>query len=186
MTIATTGNLNLLLLSGSLNREALMQQWEAIVKANSKASGDYAYDSFFHLIKGYAQIIANYTIVKASLWKLSFMIDWETIKDLRKRGFKIDTSNTTKYTASLTAGLHKVNNLITRATMKRKEMEALQQKENASKGSKIIFEELIAHLSMSLGFEVKDTITLAAFNAYRSVLKRKSEMQQSHGRGNNK
>lgn len=185
MTIAMTGNLELLRISGNNTREELLLCWEQIVSSNSKASGDYTYDSYFQLIKGYAQLLANYTVAKVTLWKLAFVIDYDSIQDVRKRGFKIDLNNTEAYAASLTAALRKVNNLVTRATMKRKELEALQQKEqSAQQGEKILFEELLANLCAGLGFEVKDTITLAAFNAYRKIIKRKNEA--AHGRRSHK
>ena len=170
MAIATTGDVSLLVVSGNLQREFLLLRWEEIVRINSQAAGDFTYDSYFQLLKAYAQLIANYTIAKLSLWKLAFVVDMDYVQDLRKRGFKINVDSTALYAESITANLHKVDNLITRANMKRGELERFAKEEG---GRRVSFEEVIANISVALGFEVHNDITLARFNEYRSIIRKK-------------
>lgn len=172
MLIAATADFKQLAVKGNFTAEELLVQWERIVQTNAKITGDYNYNSYFQLIKGYAQLLANYTIVKLSLWKLAHVFDWDYIEEVRKRGFKISLANNEAYATSLTAALHKVESFITRATMKRKELEAMQ-KDNHGRVSPVTFEEVIANLCAGLGFEVKDDITLARFNEYRKIIKQR-------------
>ncbi len=179
MEIAEDGNLKRLIIKGKLNKEELMLAFEDIIRRNGEVNGSFQYLTFFQLLKSYAKFIAEYTVVKALLIKLAFVIDYKSIQEVRSRGYAIDLTNTAKYAESLTAGLRKVGNLITKATMKRKEIERL----NVEKEKSESFESILANISFALGFEVKETITLAGYNEYQRILKaRVAAQQKAHGR----
>lgn len=176
MAIASNGNLTLL---GIAPQEKLIKQWELIIQANSKASGDFTYDSYLQLVKSYHQLVSNYTMVKLGLYKIAFVIDYEVVIDLRARGFKISLNDSASYAASIQAGLRKVDSFITRANMKRNEIEAANKEGIATKP--VLFEEVLANLCAGLGFNVDDNVTLARFNEYKKIIRNKNKVL-SHGR----
>lgn len=170
-----TGKYELLLIEGECEQEELLEQWELIVKENSKASGDRKYESYFQLSKSYAQLVATYLIVKSSLLHLIILpADMELVNDLRKRGYKIDSEH---YMQSIEACLIKVDNLVTRARMKQKEIESQFITSDRTKPGS--FEEIMANLSVGLGFIVPDTLTLASYNEYKKILKAKARASRN-------
>lgn len=173
MEIAATGRMDRLVISGKATADECLQAWEEIIRLNSRALGDYQYDSYFQLLKGYALLIAEYTIVKSSFISLALEIEWERIVEVRKRGYVVDTSNNEMYCKSIVAGLRRVDNLITKATMKRNELE----KEFGGNGKlvqPVTYQAVLASLNVSLGFCVNENLTLSAFNEYKKIIKEKN------------
>lgn len=178
--IAQTGNVRLLVVKGSCPDHVLVEAFERIVKRNSECNGDYRYDAYFELLRGYSKLLAEYTTVKALLLKLSVAVVWSDIVEIRKRGYKISTTDSESYAASLYAASRRVDNLITKARSKQKEMENLQTGTSTPEG----FEEVLANLNFGLGFSVSENISLARYNEYRKILKAKAAAQtknQPHG-----
>lgn len=173
MNMANGGDVMQMVIQGSPQREQVLEAWESIVAENAKANGDYNYDSYFQLLKSYLKLIAQYTIVKSMLMKCCYVIVWEDIVELRRRGFKIVVDNSGKYTASITAAMRRVDNLVTRAVMKKKEIEKYFQ-ESDRKQAPVGFEQALASLNYSLGFSVNDTLTLAAYNEYKKIIRAKN------------
>lgn len=173
--IAGSGQLNRLLIRGRASNDELVQAFENIVKRNSEVSGNFQYMTYFQLLKSYAQYIAEYTITRAMLIKLAYVLDFATIQAVRRRGYRINTQNTATYAESLTAGLHRVSNLITRATMKRKEIEKFNAPNDNNAET---FESILANLSYNLGFIVPETITLAAYNEYKKIIRTRIAQQE--------
>lgn len=173
MNMATGGDVMQIVISGKPLREDVLEEWEKIVAENAKANGDYNYDSYFQLLKSYLKLISQYTIVKSMLMRCCFIISWEDISELRRRGFKIVVDNTGKYTESITAAMRRVDNLVTRAVMKKKEIEKYFQ-ESDRKQSPVGFEQAMANLNYSLGFSVNENLTLAAFNEYKKIIRAKN------------
>ncbi len=185
IAISTTGNYELLVIEGMATKEGLIEQWEKIVRQNSIQNGDRGYDSYFQLLKSYGELVASYIISKTSLLKLAIAplaLDYELVDDLKKRGFKIDVANYSedfdKYLASIESNLRKVDNLVTKARMKEKEI--TKQFETADKGGKVYgFEEIMANLHTSLGFVVPDNVTLARYNEYKKIVAAKIKAQNA-------
>lgn len=171
ITITQTGEYSRLVIFGSATIERLAEAWESIVRANSKENGDRNYDSYFQLFKSYTQLVASYTVIKASLLNLCYVIDYELVSDLRKRGYKIDLANSISFARSIEAALCKVSNLVTKAVMKKKEMESMVLTTSQVRAPG--FEEIMANLNTGLGFEVKDDLTLSRYNEYKKILKSK-------------
>ncbi len=172
--IASGGDLSQLVIIGKPMRYEIVETWEEIVKENSRLNGDFEYESYAQLVNTLGLLIAEHVIVRSMLIRLSFIIDYEMVKEVRLRGYKLNLTNTGMYAESLDAALRRVDNLVTRSTMTRKEIE----REFGSKKSKTMssFEELMADLSMSLGFTVPDTITLSRFNEYKKAIQRRHKL----------
>lgn len=171
--ISSTGEYAKLILAGQPDEAALSKAWEAIVEENGKQNGDRSYDAYFQLLKSYTLLVASYTVVKASLMQLSISIEYDVIIDLRKRGYVIDTTNTATIARSINAALSRVSNLITKATMKQKQMADIVASTERTK--RVGFEEIIANLNVGLGFVVQDNVTLARYNEYKKILKERNK-----------
>lgn len=174
-----------LVIQGAPTREEVLEGMEKIVSDNANANGDYNYDSYYQLLKSYLKLIAQYTIVKSLLMKCCYVIVWEDIVELRRRGFKIAVDNSGKYTASITAAMRRVDNLVTKAVMKKKEIEAYF-KESDRNHQPVGFEQAVANLNYSLGFSVNESLTLAAFNEYKKIIRAKNAaIKAANSRGRN-
>jgi hypothetical protein len=140
-----------------------------------------------HLLKGYAEIVASHTVVVAALeilWYVPIGHDIqkmsEILDEVRNRGYRIDTSTTDKYHKSLIAAKNKVQNMVTRAEMKRKEIERVfgQKEKTKSYG----YWEVIGNLELALERSVLDspeTLTLAKYNELkRGVTERRKAAER--------
>lgn len=164
--------------SGRATQEECFIAWEEILKRNGEANNDYSYKQFLAKSIEYAKLLNDYQLIKAILIKLHFVVDDEHIALLKSKGYKIDTSSGSKYANSLSAALRKCENLITKMVMKQNELNnTLSEKEQKP----VNLEQLLAHISAGLGYEIKDDITLARYNEYKKILEAKNKQ---HGRNN--
>lgn len=107
--------------------------------------------------------------------KASIVIDRDMIERLRKKGYAISLSNSEAYEADLIRAIKRSENLITKITMKKNELEA-EQKTTGSKEEKG-FDEIIANLEFGLGWSVRDDITLSKYNALKKLVKKKNSVK---------
>lgn len=157
--------------------------WESIVKRNNDVSGGVSFKTQLSNYKTLSQLLADYTAIKATLSILEFKVDNDYIAWLRKKGYKIVTNvgatveeRTANYIESITAALRRSENIITKIKMRQNELEA-DAKSIVSDESIAGFEEIMANLSMSLGFEVNDNVTLARYNELIKLLKKRNKAQ---------
>ncbi len=178
MEIARTGNFLLLVSHGVATRQELVAQYEKIVNQNAKASGDFKVVAYHQLLQAYTRFLAEYVIVKAMLIKLSGVIDYSTVKEVRARGYKIDLTNSTTYIASLNAGFARVSNLITKALSKKNEIEKMQA--SFTHRGEEDYGAVVANLNFGLGFSVNEnSLTLAQYNGYKKILIAKAAAQKA-------
>jgi hypothetical protein len=178
--IASDGRFDALILSGKPSQDQIVKTWEEIIKQNSRVNGDFEYESFLQLLQGYAMLLAEYTIVRAMLLKLAFVIDFPMIREVRLRGYKLVLTDSLSYAESISVCMRRVDSLVTQARMKYNELQRnYGEKKGGTKNAN--FEEVMAGLSMSLGFSVEDTITLSRFNEYKKMINRKNAQLQPHG-----
>lgn len=182
ISIAGGKSLKDLVIKGKVTNEQLAEAWEQIVKRNSSHNGSYQYGSYFQLLQAYELLINEYQMIKAMLTKLSIKVDAETINDLKQKRFFINTKSSALYEESLLAAGRKVENLVTKIRMKQNEMRELENKGGKDE-MRVGFEELMANLSMGLGFSVEDNITLARYNEYQKLLKKKVELSKANKNG---
>jgi len=167
----------LLVRRGKFTELELLEEWEKIIEANSELTGQMEYSTYKELLIQYGQLLVEYNIDKGMLMNLLFNIDDEMIMELQNKGYIIDTSGRAAYAQSLSNALTRSNNLVTRIEMKVKELERFN---NSSKMDQpVTYEQLIAQCSAALGFSVPDNITLAAFNEYQRILKRRNNRHSS-------
>jgi hypothetical protein len=151
-----------------------LQAWEKIVQKNYEVNGGFDYLNYKDTLQAYGRLVAEYNLIRCYLIKLVFMVDNDYIAFLGDRGYKIKTTNSIEYAESINACLIRSENLITRMTMKANE---LKQYIMESSGDLTTFEGIMAGLSMSLGFEIKDDITLLRFNEYKKLINKKTFKQ---------
>lgn len=155
-----------------------MIAWEEILKRNGEANNDYSYKQFFTKSAEYAKLLSDYQLIKAILIKLHFVIDDAHISFLGSKGYKIDTSTGSKYANSLSSALRKCENLLTKIIMRQNE---ISNQLNEKEQKPVTLEQLLAHVSAGLGYEVKDDITLSRYNEYKKILEAKNKQ---NGRNN--
>lgn len=158
-----------LIISGSPTKEQLIEAWEGIVKENSKHSGDHRFDSYEQLLNGYAELIASQTIVCTCLEMMTWKIDFAIIKEVRDRGYAIETTTSEAYAKSLESAKKKARNLITRAEMKRKDIERQFGKKDNGEVKAHSFQEIIGMLELALDRSILDseTLTLSKYNTLK-------------------
>lgn len=156
------------------------EAWETIVRKNQEASGSLKYDNYFTSMQDYAMMVNEYIFIKTALLELSISPNVELIEELRSRGVKLNTSGSDKFLESIGNALKKSENLVTKIVSKKKEIDAKQEERAGKEESS--FEEIMASLVSGLGFSVSDDLTLARFNEYRKIIKKKNEKKPRNGR----
>jgi hypothetical protein len=171
LEIASSNDYQRLVISGKATDQECLQAWERIIQKNYEANGGFDYLNYKDTLQAYGRLVAEYNLIRCYLIKLVFMVDNDYIAFLDERGYKIKTTNSIEYAESINACLIRSENLITRITMKANE---LKQYIKESSGEVTTFEGIMAGLSMSLGFEIKDDITLLRFNEYKKLINKKT------------
>ncbi len=173
LEIAQTSNYGLLVIEGRPSDKQLAEQWEAIVVRNSQANG-FSLENYEDDLKTYAELLGTYEKVRLSLLECMFVIDNETIAFLEEKGFKLDRSSASKYAKSIQACLQKSKNILTKLKTKYNEIQASNTVDKKAP-VKTSVEEVLANISVSMGFNVEPTVTLARFNEYKKIVRKRAE-----------
>ena len=186
VTINASGNFRLLIKSGIALPSECFDRWEKIIQENNRAAGRHEYSTFLKTYKAYNRLLAEFNSIKAHLLILCYVIDYEAIKFVRKKGYAIALTNSKAYADSIYSAIRRSDNLLTKISMKRNELLKMQPKGDARQES---FESIIANLTVELGYSIPDDITLARYNEYVKIIERKHlamkaahEKQKSYGR----
>lgn len=171
MEISKTGNVRLLAKSCIKTKAECMAQWERIVKNNIDHNGNNEYEISLWGMKNIAMLISDYNVIKASLLKLSFMVDDAALAILNGKGYRIDTTTASGYLSSLSQAFINSDSLLTKIQSKKAELEKLNAK---GTGREHTFQEALANISYLLGFGVSENIKLSAYNEYIHILKTKN------------
>jgi len=164
-------SLEQLLVRGEFKREKAVKVWEKIIARNGEENRDYSYLNFLDNLNNFNFMLAEYNFIKAALIKLTYCVDDELIKTLAVKGYPINTSGKNAYLNSLTVCLSKCENLTSKLVTKQNEM----NEETSQEAKQVTAEQLIAQMSVAVGFSISDDVTLAAFNEYRKIVKQKNQ-----------
>jgi hypothetical protein len=167
LELSSSADYSRLIVKGKADVKGCAEQWEKIVKLNNQANGSFQYTAYFETQQDLALLIADYNVIKASLFVLLFETDNDIIEHLKEKGYVIDTSSQDKYNESIEAATRRSNNLITKIQSKQNEL-ALQSGEEG--GQPVGFEEIMANMIAALGQHVPDDVTLARYNQYRKII----------------
>jgi len=185
LEVIKSGDFTKLIKEGNATEIECLEAWENIVKKQEKATGSNRFDTFLSLLKGYALLINDHTVIRACLIHLmNGPVDWEVLKTLNDKGYEVKI-NEYGYAIyeSIQAGLHRCENLVTKATMKQKELQRMfpEKKDKAEAQS---FETVMAHLIAALEFNVDENITLARYNEYQNILReRQKAIEKANSKG---
>lgn len=183
MEVVNTGNFKSLLTRGRLPEAYLLDVWESIIKENEQHTGTRKHQHYFRLYSSYVKLLADYTINRVLLLKLTFSCEWETIQEVRDRGFTIDTENKITFAISIANALTKCENLLTKIRTKGNEIAKLTEGKLEKAET---FEDLVAFLEIN-GFKPDYSITLKQFNANCNLIKKKhAAMEANQRQGLNK
>ena len=182
--IASNGDTSVLQKTGKPDSKKCNEVWEEIIRQNSKATSNKQYEKYLSTLRQHRLFIKEYTLIKAMLTKLSFVVDKECIDYLNIKGYRIKTTNSVEYAESLSEADKRVENLKTKATMKQNEIhEFFKVTEGEAKKSSGGLHKTLAIISFHLGYEVKDDITLARYNEYNILVREKIKAQRNIGKG---
>ena len=165
MHIAKTGDVNLI--------RGGAEVWEEIVRLNCIANEVHEYQNYINALRSHALLVNQYINDKAHIMKLVYtdsIVSVGSVEYLRNKGYTIDTTSNEKYAESLTAALKKRENLMTRINMKRKELERITLQKKSGEAERSL-EQLLAMVSVQVGFQLEADITLARFNEYARIIK---------------
>ena len=188
LKVIETGNFKLVLKSGYATDSLCLEQWEKIVLENNKARGRNDYGQFLKTFQAYNRLLAEFNAAKSTLLILCYVLDYEKIKYVRSKGYKIDLTNSTTYANSLAAAIRKSDSLMTKLTMKKNELVALGQEGKDAKGKAPSFDSIMAALSVELGQTFTDDLTLARYNELTKLIEQKqralkaAQQRQHYGR----
>lgn len=173
IAIADKGDLSLLIISGIPTNMRCLEAWENIIKTNERETGGNTFGSYFQLLKGYALLINDHVLIRSCLIHCAISpLKWEYLETLKDKGYTIDFNNIGE---SVNAGLQRCNNLITKAVMKKNEIERIM---SARKSSSHSFSEILVNLNMNVGFPVDENIKLSMYNAYNKSLKARQKAEE--------
>jgi hypothetical protein len=171
---------------GKASEVECLEAWENLVRKQEKETGSNQFNTFLSLLKGYASLLNDHTVIRACLIHLMFApVDWEVIQTLSKKGYEIDTTDRNSVVQSCQAGLQRCENLVTKATMKQKELQRMFHGRE-QKGEAQSFESVMAHLIAAMGFHINEDLTLARYNEYQKILKAKQKAIEENGRNKRK
>jgi hypothetical protein len=140
------------------------------------------------MIKQYNLAINELNAVVSTILCLCFVVDEDQIKFLKSKGYKIDTSTATAYDNSLAVALHESGKIRSKIKMKYNQINNFNQRaiESREQGE-VTLDEMLTAISMEVGFQLPDSITLAQYNAYAKRVKKRNdalEMAHKKPRGN--
>jgi hypothetical protein len=174
--VSKSGNLKSLVKSGDATDEQCGEVWEKIVQKNNYHSGTNQYDNYLNLIKQYNMAIRELNAVVSSIMCLWFAIDDSQIGFLRGKGYKIDTNSASGYEKSLVVAMHESGRIRSKIKIKYNQIQNFNQRaqENKEQGE-VSVDDMLSALSMEVGFQIPDSITLAQYNAYAKRIKKRND-----------
>ena len=189
MEVSKAGNFKSLIKEGNATESECLDAWEKIVQKNNYHSGSNKYNNYLRMIQQYNLAMRELNAVTSTILCLCFAVDDEQIKFLISKGYKIDTSSGSAYEKSLAIALHESGKIRTKIKMKLNEINNFNQKAIESREQNdISIDEMLSALSMEVGFQLPDTITLAQYNAYaKRVITRHEAIERAgkkQARGN--
>jgi hypothetical protein len=180
LEIAEGGDYKKLIKKGKYSSDECYAKWEDIIKQNGKHTNDFSYINYFQTVQQYANLIAEYNLVKALLFKVLITDYKNVIEDvamLVSKGYNIDKSSQEKYNESIENAFKKSNNLVTKILAKQNELNQYA----GNKETKATIGSMVANLNTAIGFKAADySILLSEYNEYRKIINKKN------GLGNNK
>ena len=180
LEIAQTGNTDLLVISGTPTDKEIQAAWDEITRLNSNSTGRT--NDNLDTVKDYARLLSKYIAVQASILQLYLCVDDEALLYLSSAGYRIDTSSNTAYRESLKSAQRKAANVVTKIESKYKEIMAAAAEADPDAPARSGIETMLAAVSATLGFNVESTVTLARFNEYNKIIKKRIEASKSKGK----
>lgn len=173
--IASTGNHELLYISGKYKPEHAADAWEEIIKSNCKATNNRKYLILLDAYKKHSQYVNEQTFLKAAVIKLHFELDRELIKEIEKDfHFTINLKNSTKYAQSLKELDNRAKSYNTKISSQRILIERMQKEEESkAKGKGVNFQQSLVRVGTALSIVIPQDVLLSTFNEYINVIKQR-------------
>ena len=201
--IAKTGDVTKLVKRGNVSSEKCIEAWETLIKRQEKETGSNNFGAYFSLHKAYLSFCNDHETIRATLMLVWLsnkqtiakdgelvwvnLIRWEDLVWLKSKGHRVDLSSYKSMIQSIEAGLHKNENLVTKAVSKRKELDRMMAGKE-QQGEQQSFEQVMALLNFAWPNPVSDDIKLSTYNEYQKILiaRNKAQKAQDDARRNNR
>jgi len=186
LEISNTGNVALIAKDGTMDPQCLTA-WDTLVQKNAKNSnGDLGYLTYVSNLRVFAQLLADYNLIKTCLLKLFLLLfgagvrlnaDDELIQWLRLKGYAIATTGNVAYATSIEAAMHASDSITTQLIMRRNKL--LVKTKETETNQPVYIEDVIANANFALGYNAIDVnVTLIMYLAQQKVIKAKNEARQ--------
>jgi hypothetical protein len=170
--VASTNDLKLLLVSGDFNEEEATIHWEEIIRDNCKATNNRKYTQYMDARKEYLRLLSEQAFIKTSLVTLHFEIDRELIKELKGKGYRLDTSSPDKYAESLKRCEIQSKNLNTRITMQLNVLNSIHKDEQRTARNRTSgMQSSLVRIGTALGLVLPQDILLSTFNEHFNIVR---------------
>lgn len=143
-----------------------MQRWESVLRENERATGRNSINIYQMNLKQYNLLLSRYMAIKSALSYLCLNPDRKLVEMLAEYGYQIDMTNSVTYSDSLYSAIQKSENILSQIGNARHEISRFPVSDKLDSAN------MIAALSISLGFPVSEDITLKQYNAYYQMLKK--------------
>lgn len=158
-----------------LNTARLSMIWGDLVIEYGKIDNNMQISESFDSQKIIYQLEASYIAIKSMIRVLMFSTPQskneqgakaatESIHDLSKLGYKIDTSDSLAYAKSIQAADKRANSILNQINIRKSNIDY------STDNTPISFDEVISSLNTALKFVVSDDITVARYCAYKKTL----------------
>lgn len=156
LEIAKTGNIELLLITGIIDKDKVIDIWENILDEYKKLDNNMLVSQTFEKVEQIEILIAQYLEVKAILIYLEEVeFKEEYFNRLVELGYKVDKE---KYIESIQISGRRSDNIATRIGIIKKDIEA-----SYVKGETVTFDSVMAWMMISGIVGLNDDITVARY-----------------------
>lgn len=183
--IADSMELDKLCIEGIPDTEECAERWEEIVAIHAKAQGNAEYIGYLKTFRNYYRMINEHTLIKAILTRLSLKFEQRWVDVLNLRRYRVDTSSQEAFQNSLERVEAQLASMEVQIALAKKELDDYGRGQGKGKKNES-FEAIMANLCDALRREVPDNITLARYDEYCKIVKRKKKPADPYNNGRNK
>jgi hypothetical protein len=173
MELAKSGELERLVIYGKASYRECELAWEQIIRRANKANNSQDFANYVEAYRYYLQLIKDYDRIRAALIVLRIEVDDELITFLKGKGLIIDTSTGSTFLNSILLAEKRARAFETKIKMRQNDLALMTRSEGDT--VETTFEEVLANVSVLIGFAVDPEIKLAGYNEYMKIIRKRSK-----------
>jgi hypothetical protein len=179
--IIESGNIELLVIDGKVDKAELIEAWEGIINEYADLDDNHTINDVLDKQDQLFTQAALYCEIKGMLIYLIGAHDQEYVDRLNELGYTINVNSQKEKIESIQNNDRRANHISTRMQFIKKSIEKYSE-ESGKKGS---FDEVMASIAMELKLEPSEDITVSRYLAYKKKIhERNTAKRANNGRGN--